>query len=318
MNGRIALVLGATGGIGGAVARRLVAGGWRVRALSRQPERAMAAVTGIDAMAGDAFAADDVIAAAEGTALIVHAVNPPGYRDWDRFVLPMIDNSIAAATRNGARLLLPGTVYNYGPDAFPDIAEDAPQHPPTAKGRIRVELERRLAAMADTGAATALIVRAGDFFGPGAGNNWFGQGLVRPGGRPATVRDPGRSGIGHQWAYLPDVAETMVRLVERGGLDAFARFHMDGHWDPDGSGMTGAIVRVLGDPAVPVRPLPWWAMRLASPFVPPLRELLDMRYLWEWPVRLRNDRLVGVLGEEPRTPLDLAVRTTLAALGCIG
>lgn len=73
--------------------------------------------------------------AAAGAELIVHAVNPPGYRDWDRLVLPMLDNSIAAA--NGARILLPGTVYNYGPDAFPSISEDAPQHPLTRKGRIR-------------------------------------------------------------------------------------------------------------------------------------------------------------------------------------
>lgn len=39
MENRIALVLGATGGIGGEVAARLVAAGWQVRALNRNPER---------------------------------------------------------------------------------------------------------------------------------------------------------------------------------------------------------------------------------------------------------------------------------------
>lgn len=316
MEREIALVLGATGGVGGEVARRLAARGWRVRALNRTPERTPQE-HGFEWIKGDATVAGDVAAVAEGVSLIVHAVNPPGYRDWGKLVLPMLDNTIEAAEANGARILLPGTVYNYGPDAFPTIGEDAPQHPTTAKGRIRAEMERRLRAVAASGAAKVLIVRAGDFFGPQPGNNWFSQGLVKPGGRPRVIRYPGQRGIGHQWAYLPDVAETMVRLVERGGLDDFASFHMDGQWDPDGTRMTDAIRRVLGEPAVPVRRLPWWAMRLASPFVPVLRELLELKYLWDRPVRLYNDRLLAALGHEPRTPLDDAVRTTLAASGCL-
>ncbi len=173
MERKIALILGATGGIGGAVARLLHSHGWQVRALHRAPN-GIAEKHGFDWRVGDAMVASDVAAAAEGVSLIVHAVNPPGYRNWGQLVLPMLDNAIAAARANGARIVLPGTVYNYGPDAFPDIAEDAPQHPRTRKGAIRVEMERRLRAFAETGAGSVLIVRAGDFFGPGSANNWFG------------------------------------------------------------------------------------------------------------------------------------------------
>lgn len=313
----IALVLGATGGIGGAVARRLLQSGWTVRALVRG-EGAARLPEGVTAIGGDALDRDVVVRAAQGCALIVHAVNPPGYRNWRRLVLPMIDNSIAAARRASAQVLLPGTVYNYGRDAFPLIAETAPQQPRTRKGAIRVELERRLHSAAAAGDITALIVRAGDFFGPGAANNWFSQGLVQPGDRPKIIRNPGVHGIGHQWAYLPDVAETMVRLVERDAGDAFATFHMDGHWDATGTTMAEAIVRVLGDPAVPIASLPWWLLRLAAPFAATPRELLEMRYLWCRPVRLDNRRLVAALGAEPHTPLIEAVRTTLAAMGCLG
>lgn len=316
MTEKLALVLGATGGIGGEVAKQLVAAGWRVRAMHRDPSAGRR--DGRFAwVQGDAMNRTDVIAAAQGASLVVHAVNPPGYRDWEKLVLPMLDNTIAAASVGGARVLLPGTVYNYGPDAFPDIAEDAPQQPGTKKGRLRVEMERRLQAAAERGDIGALIVRAGDFFGPAAANNWFSQGLVKPGKRPSAISYPGRPGIGHQWAYLPDVAETMVRLVERGGPARFERFHMDGHWDADGTRMVTAIRRALGDPTVPVRRTPWLMMRLASPFVPLLRELMEMKYLWEQPVRLRNDRLIAALGAEPRTPLDEAVRETLAAMGCL-
>ena len=310
-----ALVLGVTGGIGGAVAVRLLASGWRVRGLVRDPAARLH--PGIEPRVGDAMRREDVLSAAAGADLVVHAVNPPGYRDWHRLVLPMIDNSISAARANGARVLLPGTVYNYGPEAFPLISESAPQRSRTRKGAIRVELERRLRVAADSGEMRALVVRAGDFFGPGAANNWFGKALVTPGRRPVAVRQPGRRGIGHQWAYLPDVAETMVRLAEQDRLEPFETFHMDGHWDADGTGMPNAIVRALGDPIVPVKPLAWWMLRLAALVAATPHEMMEMRYLWREPVRLDNRRLLARLGAEPHTPLDEAVRTTLVALDCV-
>ncbi len=312
---KTALILGATGGVGGAVMRRMIAGGWTVRALTRRADVDLPA--GCEAVMGDAMDAASVASAAKGAWVIVHAVNPPGYRDWDRLVLPMLDHTIRAASASGARILLPGTVYNYGPNVFPNIAEDAPQTPKTRKGLIRVEMEQRLRIAAEQGQCSALIVRAGDFFGPGAANNWFGQGLVTPGARPKVIRNPGTRGVGHQWAYLPDVAETMVRLLERADLPAFASFHMEGHWDHDGRQMVEAIARVLGDPVVPIRPLPWWLLRLAALVATTPREMMEMRYLWRQPIRMANDRLVATLGEEPRTPLLEAVCTTLTDLRCI-
>ena len=312
---RTALILGATGGIGGAVARRLLAAGWTVKALHRNAAAQQARMPRITWIQGDAMERADVVAAARGVALIVHAVNPPGYRNWGALVLPMIDNSIAAARAAGARILLPGTVYNYGADAFPFIDVDAGQHPVTRKGAIRVEMERRLELAAADG-VRSLIVRAGDYFGPDAANNWFSQGLVTPGAQLATVRNPGTPGIGHQWAYLPDVAETMVRLVEREPeLGTFARFHMDGHWDADGQTMAATVARVAG--ARQVKPMAWWLMMALSPFVTTLREMREMRYLWKTSVRLDNQRLRALLGSEPHTPLDEAVRATLAGLGCL-
>ncbi|MGK5072278.1 NAD-dependent epimerase/dehydratase family protein [Janthinobacterium sp. ZB1P44] len=316
-NTKTALVLGATGGIGGEMVRQLLAAGWRVRALTRG-ETPSPRSDNIEWLRGDALARADVLAAAKGCAVIVHAVNPPGYRHWGRLVLPMLDNTIAAAMAEGATIVLPGTVYNFGPDAFPVLAEDAPQHPLTRKGAIRVELEARL-ERASTQGARVLIVRAGDFFGPRAGNNWFSQGLVKPGHSVRSVLYPGAPGVGHQWSYLPDVARTMVQLLAmRATLPAFARFHMAGHWDHDGRQMTGAIVRVVAQAtgtAPAIRRFPWWLVALASPFVATLREMREMRYLWQTPLSLDNARLLALLGQEPHTPLDEAVRATLEGMG---
>ncbi len=315
---RTALVLGATGGIGGEAAAALLRHGWSVVAMARRPAAAAKAaadrLNSVTWIAGDATRAADVRRAAEGMSAIVHAVNPPGYRNWGELVLPMIDNSIAAARATGARIVLPGTIYNYGFDAFPDLVEEAPQNPVTEKGRIRVALERRLEAASHAG-APALIVRFGDFFGPVGGNNWFSQGLVRPGRPLAAITYPGSRNVGHSWAYLPDAGETIAQLLDRSDeLDPFARFHFTGTWDADGTVMTRAIAFAVGRPGTRVKPLPWPLLGLAGLVRQTPREVYAMRYLWRTPVRLDNRRLVAFLGEEPHTPLADAVRTTLDAL----
>lgn len=317
LSSRTALVVGAHGGIGSETALALARHGWAIRALVRDPAKAPRAARW-DYVAGDAMDRDTVVSAARGASLIVHAVNPPGYRAWDRLVLPMIDNTIAAAAAAGARILLPGTLYNYGPDAYPLIAEEAPQCPQTRKGRIRVEMEARLEAAAARG-VRALILRAGDYFGPRSGNNWFGQGLVKPGKPLGSILYPGAPGIGHAWAYLPDVAETFARLAAREqDLPAFARFHFDGQWDADGTAVVSAIRRAAGRERLPVRGFPWALLALAAPFNETLRELREMKPLWQLPARLDNRRLVAFLGAEPHTPLDMAVAATLAGLGVVG
>ncbi|WP_374569993.1 SDR family NAD(P)-dependent oxidoreductase [Phenylobacterium sp.] len=315
---KTALVLGATGGIGGETARALLRRGWKVTAMARKPEarrlRAGDPLAGATWVKGDAMNAADVRRAAEGAQVIVHGVNPPSYHNWGGLVLPMIDNTIAAAKAAGARVVLPGTIYNYGPDAFPDLKEDSPQDPVSEKGRIRMELERRLEAGAREG-APALIVRFGDFFGAEAGNSWLSQGMVAPGKRLGAISYPGDPGVGHAWAYLPDAAEAIARLLDRmDELEPFARFHFAGHWDADGTALTQAIAHAVGRPATKVRAIPWPLIGLAGPFQETLRELYKMRYLWKTPIRLDNERLVGFLGEEPHTPLPQAVRATLQGL----
>ena len=318
---RTALVLGASGGIGGETARALARHGWNIRALARNPEnaslRAMLAGDRWSWVAGDAMERASVVAAAEGASVILHAVNPRGYRNWSGLVLPMIDNTIAAARASGARVLLPGTIYNYGPDAFPVLAEGSPQNPTTRKGAIRVEMERRLAHASEVG-VRSLVLRAGDYFGPRPGQSWFSQGMVTPGRPIRAVTLAGEKGVGHSWAYLPDVAEAFARLADHEAeLARCDRYHFAGTWDADGLRMADAIRRAAGNPDIRVKALPWRLLALMSPFNETLREMMEIRPLWRVPIRLDNARLVARLGTEPATPLHRAIEATLQNLGCL-
>lgn len=312
------LILGATGGIGGEIARKLIREKWDVYALRRNGQKNQQD-SDIRWIQGDALNGEQVMAAASGCSVIVHAVNPPGYRNWEQQVLPMLQNTIQAAERNGALIIFPGTVYNYGPDAFPLLREKSPQNPVTRKGAIRVQMERALFAWTQRG-GRVLILRAGDFFGPQAGNNWFSQGLIKPGQTPRIIRNPGKAGTGHQWAYLPDVAETLIALLaRREQLDPFACFQMRGHWDADGTAMAGAIQRVaqLAGIHAKVTSFPWWLITAMAPFNTTMYEMLEMRYLWQKAILMDNTKLIDFLGHEPHTPLIDAVRTTLIGQGCI-
>jgi len=114
----------------------------------------------------------------------------------------------------------------------------------------------------------------------------------------------------------------MVALLgRRADLPRFSRFNMAGHWDADGQQLARAIARVLlrhGLSRPKFKAFPWWLVWFGAAFNPTLREMLEMRYLWQTGVRMSNQRLLDVLGSEPHTPLDQAIEATLQGLGCLG
>jgi nucleoside-diphosphate-sugar epimerase len=311
--GKKALVIGATGGAGYAVAVALRRHGWHIRAMHRDPKRAQSSMRDapIDEwVRGDAMSEANVCAAADGVGLIFHGANPPGYKRWRELAIPMLAHSIAAAKASGARLVFPGNVYNFGPDAGRVVNEASPQNPVTRKGAVRVEMEQMLAAAAKDG-ARSIVVRAGDFLSS-SGGSWLCAVMVKPGVPLKKVTYPGTPSVGHAWAYLPDFAETIARLSEmERELGPFEVFHFGGYWLDPGIEICEAVRRAASKPDLPIRGFPWILVYAASPFVAFMRELIEMRYLWRTPLRLDNTKLVNLLGREPATPIDEAIAATL-------
>ena len=128
----------------------------------------------------------------------------------------------------------------------------------------------------------------------------------------------GEHAVGHDWAYLPDLAETFARIAEREReLPNFDSFHFEGYWFERGVEIARAVGRAAGKPALPIKRFPWFVVYALAPVVPLFREMIEMRYLWKRPLRLDNAKLVAFLGGEPRTDLDEALRATLAGSGCL-
>ena len=190
-------------------------------------------------------------------------------------------------------------------------------NPETIKGQIRVEMEQMLAQAVNNG-AKSLVVRAGDFFGPDAIGSWFAQGIIKPGKKLKSVLYPGIHDVGHNWAYLPDLANTFVQLLEREtDLTDFEVFHFRGHYFSNGVDIAKETSKIAEISSAPIKSMPWMIIKLASPFVTMFRELLEMRYLWNEDVQLDNLKLVRFLGDEPHTPTKQALTRTLRSFNCL-
>jgi nucleoside-diphosphate-sugar epimerase len=308
VTGRI-LVLGAAGRVGYAAAEAFRDAGWTVTGLVRRgaAARVPSAVAAVEANALDPKA---VTTAAEGAEVVLHALNPP-YAEWPKHALPLAYVAIAAAEAVDATLMFPGNVYGYGA-GMPELLDEAtPMRPTSRKGRIRVEIEQRLREAADRGVRT-IIVRAGDFYGHGRGA-WFDLVLARDLKR-ARVTYPGPLDVVHAWAYLPDLAATLVRLAERRAtLGAFEMFGFPGH-AVTGQELGAAIAASLGRRLM-VRRMGWWFVKTFGQISALGRELAEIEYLWRTPHRISGENLRAAIGEVPHTPLAQAVTASLRELG---
>jgi nucleoside-diphosphate-sugar epimerase len=307
------LILGATGSVGGGIARELLARGLAVRALVRDPAAARArfgAAEGLEWIGGDATDRDRLVAAARGTAAIVHGVNYP-YHLWRPHMVDVTANVVASAAAGGAAILFPGNVYGLGRQTGRPLGEDAPMQPCSRKGALRVELEAMLRAASETRGVRVLVLRAGDYYGPTVRNGLvdriFGRALQ--GRRMQTF---GRLDVAHQWAYMPDLARAAVDLMLRAEAPApFEVVHFRGHVADPARGFLSAVATAAGHPGLGVQVLPWWLLRLAGLADPVVRELLELRYLWDESVILSGDKLGRLLPDYRDTPLQTAIAETL-------
>jgi nucleoside-diphosphate-sugar epimerase len=283
---RTALVLGASGHSGGAMATAFATAGWQVRRYAR---------------------GTDIAAAARGADLIVNAMNPPAYHDWARQIPAITELAMTAARASGARVLIPGNVYVYGTEPAPWSAA-TPHRPVSRKGTIRAQMEGAWRASG----LPVTILRAGDFLDPGHPGLMMDRVVLKDLAR-GRIATPGPAEALHAWAYLPDYARAAVALADRPDLPRFADIPFPGHafsiqdLAAELARQTGRTLRLTA--------FPWWQLRLAAPFWELARELGEMRYLWDHPHSLDGATLAALLPDFRPTPLAEVIAAQLAALG---
>lgn len=300
------VVLGVNGHIGKGVAQAFVANGWDVTGMARTDRHRLA---GVRFVTGDSDSVEDMRRAIGDAPVVVNALNLP-YHQWDKGRMDaQMARVVAALGTTGRTVLFPGNIYNFSAgDRL--VTPDLVQHPQTPRGAIRVRVEQMFEAAAARGDIQAIVLRAGDFFGPGSTNDWFDLAMFRDikAGRVSTM---GKAGVAHAWAFLPDLARAFEALAAmRSTFGPFERFHFAGHF------VTPEQMRAAIERAAPVRlriaPFPLWLMKVIGLVDPTMRETGKMDYLWRNPMELRDSRLDELLGPDFGTPFEDAVAAAVA------
>ncbi|MGH7023775.1 MAG: NAD-dependent epimerase/dehydratase family protein [Caulobacteraceae bacterium] len=201
MSGPVAALAGATGFLGGRLARLLLARGWRVRALARRPAGKTALSSeGCETILGDLDNVEALARLVDGAAVTVNCAGLIKARDRASFFAVNRDGAARMAAATSGRHVLVSSLAAREP-GLSDYA---------ASKRAGEE-----AARAAAGGRLA-IVRPPVIYGPGDRETLA---LFRMAGRSPLAPIPGQPAARLVLAHVDDVAEAIVDLMERPDLD---------------------------------------------------------------------------------------------------
>jgi nucleoside-diphosphate-sugar epimerase len=173
------VVVGASGGTGGALVRELLRRGRRVRAVNRSGR--MAVPPEVEVRAADATDAAQMQEVCRGAGVVYNAVNVP-FVQWRESFPAAVDGVLAGAGAADARMVFVDDTWMYGRVDRP-MTEDLPYRPVSDKGVLRAWLAERVLAAHTSGRVRTVIGRAPELYGPAVesvlGRNVFGPAVGR-------------------------------------------------------------------------------------------------------------------------------------------
>ena len=289
-------VLFGGGQVGQPLARILLGRGKRVRIVKRS---AGGLPDGAKLVPGDASNLNFCVEAARGASTVYHCMNPPYYaRVWAELLPRYMENLIAAAGRNGARLVVLDNVYMLGRPQGRPLDEDTPPRPCSRKGEIRARVAERMWEAHRRGDVRATSGRASDFYGPGGTLTHLGDQFWRPviaGQRGRVLVNPDAI---HTYHYIPDVAAGLATLGTAGD-DAYGRPWMLPCTPAET--MRALVVRFSRELGrdIRLRTTPRTVLKILALVVPFLREIDEMLYQWQEPFVIDDKRFRERFGQGP-------------------
>jgi len=285
-------ILGANGVIAQELSRALVSSSPAIRQVSRNPRKVNPGDETVIADLLDARATADAVSGSETVYLVAGLkYDTSVWREqWPR----VMRNVMEACKRHRARLVFFDNVYAYG-RVDGAMTEETPFNPTSRKGEVRAEIAAALLEEMRSGGLQAMIVRAADFYGPGASNSFphatvFAR--LKAGKTPQWIGNPKAI---HTFTYTPDTGRAMAVLGR--SPEAYGQtWHLPTTREP----LTGAdFVRLACEAAnrpYGLQVAPPWILRLMGAFMPVLRENQEMMYQFEHDYRFDSRKIESAFG----------------------
>jgi dihydroflavonol-4-reductase len=322
-----ALVTGATGKVGNAIARALAERGDSVRALVRDPARAAAVLpAGVEPVRGDVTDPGSLPAAVDGCELVFNAMGLPEQwladeGEFERVNALGSEAVVRAAARGGVRRVVHTStidVFHAEPGDRFDESRVADYPKGTAYERSKQQAERLVLAAAAEDGVEVVLANPAAVYGPGPeGSASIERDVLEPVVNARRLAAPALPPGGLGFVFAAGAARGHLLAAERG--DPGERYILcDGHVTI--GDLARAAVRVAGRGRVP----PTLPLSLAKAMAaagepvarltrkPPLLPKGQLHFLL-WNAAPDSAKAQRELGWEP-TPLDDGLRTTLAGM----
>lgn len=271
-------ILGAGGIIGKELSSHLPRFTSQVRQVSRNPQKVN---TSDELMKADLLNYSEVEKAVAGSD-VVYLLAGLKYdaKVWQQQWPVVMKHAIDACKKHNSKLVFFDNVYAYG-QVNGVMTEETAFNPNSKKGEVRAKVATLLLDEIKAGNLKGMIIRAADFYGPGATLS-----LIH-----STVTERLKAGKGAQWigdkkkihtfTYTPDAGKTVALLG-----NSEEAYNQTWHALTSAEKMTGEeLIRIayeiMNMPNKGVQGMSKTGVRLLGLFIPVLREFVEMMYQFE-------------------------------------
>jgi len=204
------VILGGGGAIGTALASALNAYTTSIRIVSRNPKKVNNGDELFPADLTDGAAVNKAVAGAD----VVYLVAGLPYRlsVWQEQWPKVVRNVIDACKQHKAKLVFFDNVYLYDGNSVGRLTEESPVNPPSKKGKVRAQLVQLIMDEVKSGALTAMIVRAADFYGPGINTSVLQETVYKNFAKGKAAFWMGDRTKIHSYTFTPDAAKATALL----------------------------------------------------------------------------------------------------------